>query len=116
MRTPAAAEALEFVWIVQMLPARLTFQVHATEMLSPSGSLVVVEAWRLSFVFGEAGLKVGTVVAGTRSHVDRVVGRRRRVVAVAGCILGAAREGELDPAGIEAITVPRELMPVTATS
>ena len=69
MRTPAAADALEFVWIVQMLPARLTFQVQATEMLSPSGSLVVVEAWRLSFVFGDAGLKVGAVAAGTRSHV-----------------------------------------------
>jgi hypothetical protein len=47
-----------------MFPLRVTFQVQATETWSPSASLVVVEAVRLSFVCGESGLKVGVVKLG----------------------------------------------------
>ena len=73
LREPTAASALESVLTVQMSPARLTFHVHATETWSPSGSLVVVVAVRLSFVFGEAGLNVGAVRLGARFAVTVVV-------------------------------------------
>jgi hypothetical protein len=42
----------------------VTFHTQATETLLFSASLVVVEACRRSFVFGEAGAKVGAVAAG----------------------------------------------------
>src|SRR3954454_14973162 len=71
---PAAASGLESVPIVQVLPPRVSFHVQATEIWSPSASLVVVEAWSVSFVFGEAGLNVGAVSDG---------GLFTRVVAVA---------------------------------
>jgi hypothetical protein len=43
---------------------RVTFHVQATETLLPSGSLVVVEAVSVSFVVGDAGLKLGVVALG----------------------------------------------------
>ena len=61
---PTGAEALVFVWTMHVLVPRVTFQVQATETLLPSASAVVVEAVRLSFVRGEAGLKVGVVAVG----------------------------------------------------
>ena len=100
MRTPAGADGLEFVWIVQMLPPRLTFQVQETETLSPSGSLVVVEAVRLSFVFGEAGLKLALVAAG-RGPTHACCPSTSRP-----CSCWSPRPGA-PPAGIDATTFPR---------
>jgi hypothetical protein len=77
-------------------------------MLSPSGSLVVVDAVRLSFVFGEAGLNVGGVVAGTRSHVTLL---SVDVEAVFPFVAASWAE----PAGIDTTTFPRVAMPPTAT-
>src|SRR5205085_8464723 len=50
--------------IVQMSPPRLTLQVQATEIWSPSASLVTVDAVKVSLVWGDPGLKVGVVRLG----------------------------------------------------
>jgi hypothetical protein len=64
LRVPGAAAELLSVLIVHVLIPRVAFHVQATETLSLSGSLVVVEACSTSFVFGEAGLKLGVVALG----------------------------------------------------
>jgi hypothetical protein len=50
------------IWHV--LAPRVTLQIQTTEIWSPSASLVIVEACSVSFVFGDAGLKAGTVRLG----------------------------------------------------
>ena len=52
------------VLIVHVLPARVIFQTQSTLTWSPSGSEVMVEACSVSFVWGDAELKVGTDVDG----------------------------------------------------
>src|SRR5437763_15349613 len=83
--------------VVASVP-RGALQVQATETWSPSGSLVVVVAVRLSLVFGELELKAGVVNDGAElTIVTAEIGRASWRAGGSIAVASVRRESKLDP-------------------